>query len=348
MSFYSRRRRIGVSLALIACLTAACAGPKSPLNVGIKEVPGDVALGGPPPLEVRVVPIPPVSLPIRPRTISEFVAPKVAQAQASPQPCPTADPRLAPVDEAFNTATLPPRAGAYLFRTEGSFDLSGPNAARGNFPELSPHLVKNVYQVTKPGDLQPSWFRFDVEASMSPIATTTTTFNLVPERPNASAAAGLYIARVRTVFGDGSEEDFRPNFPGLLLLPFPALAGQEWTAQGADPRSGMAMVFHGRVEPKARVDACGVPLDSIPVHLDGDFGPLGEKGVGISPLHSVQFVSDYSIGTQFGGLILQESVEIDREFSNARLHQGYVGIINRRPELPTSDIAECDPQCLAS
>lgn len=333
-------------LPLLALLLAGCAGPRAPLNVGIKEVPGDVVLGGAKP-QIKYVPIPPISLPVTPPGVSEFILPVDREPLPSPQACPSADPLQAPARQAVNTIAAPPPAGVYLFRNDGTFELTGPNAVRGTFPEISTRVVKNIFKFTEPGTSQPAWFRFDVEASLVPVATTSTTYTLVPEHDGPGLPAGLYISRVRTAFSDGTKEDFKPaNLPGLLLVPFPASEGKTWEAAGADPRSGMAMAFTGRVGSKARVDACGVPLDAVVIHIDGDFGPSDGSGVVVSPGAQTRFVADYAIGTQFGGLSLMDTVEVDREFPAGSLHHKNHATIGSQPGLPSADVPPCEGECL--
>lgn len=371
MPLHKKKPRVGKVRAralvpAIALVLASCSGPNVPLNVGIDEVPGDVVLGS---FEqaAQSVPVPPVSLPVERSKVEEFVAAADSAAgnpppgsfdptrpsgggsrPGSPDSCPSADPLEAPAREAVRRIEKPPSQNAYLFRHEGSFEVSGPNTVRGKFPETSPRLVADPAKFTNAGTSRDAaWFRFEVEASLAPVQTTTTTYTIVPDRNPSGIRPGLYISRVRTEFGDGSEEDFRPaNFPGLLLLPFPAVQGTTWDAAGADPRSGMAMTFSGRVGPKIRVDACGVPLDAITVQIDGDFGPAGEEGMTFSPGAVTHFTAAYGIGTQFGGIFLTDKVELNREFSNGNLHYEIHATINQKPGVPKADVPECTGECL--
>lgn len=363
------RRRPGSNrmlLALISLFLAGCSGPYVPLNVGIDEVPGDVVLGSFD-QEAQSVPLPPVSLPVERSKVEEFVAaadptgdnpfpgspdptPQNDDGSKRPTPdvCPAADPLEAPAREAVRRIDKPPSRNAYVFRHEGSFEVSGPNTERGTFPETSPRLVDHPSRFTEPGSSRSAaWFRFEVVASIAPVEKTTTTYTIVPDRDPSGVRPGLYISRVKTEFDGGTREDFRPaNFPGLLLLPFPAVQGTTWDASGADPRSGMVMAFSGRVGPKIRVDACGVPLDAITVQIDGDFGPAGERGIGFSPRAVTHFTAAYGIGTQFGGIFLTDRVELNREFSNGNIHYQIHSTISQGPTGPKADVPECTGECL--
>lgn len=365
------RRRVPVLLSIVTATVtlSACSGPQVPLDVGIKEVPGDIVLGGLEPI-AKSVPVPPVSLPVSPPAVDDLVArtddaPSDAPDQlpddqpassppSRPPPgeptepiCPSADPRTAPAREARNRIALPPAEGTYQFRNEGRFEVSGANAVRGTFPVEAKRLVRNAVRFTDPGSSKPAWFRFQVEASLTPLASTTTTYTLIPERSEPGPRPGLYISRVRTEFEDGTQEDFKPsNFPGLLLLPFPAVRGEAWETSGVDPRSGMAMAFRGRVGAKQRIDACGELLDAILVHIDGEFGPAGQRGVAVSPNAVTNFIAEYGIGTQFGGLLLLDRVDVVREYSTGTVHHRNQATIGGVPKPPDADVPECGTDCI--
>lgn len=340
------RPRGSMLAALILVAMAGCAGPQAPLLVGIKEVPSDVVLTRKRP-QAATAPIPPIGLPIREPAISAFEHPIF---EAVVGPCPSADPLAAPSKEAVNTILLPPAAGTYSFRNEGSFEVSGANAKKGAFPSLSTRTVKEVFKVMTPGSTE-TWYRFDVEAVLADFYTTTT-YTLVPEQAGPTVVTGpqpgLFITRVQTQLPNGTSEDFRPaNFPGLLLLPFPFSPGVEWNAAGADPRSGTAMAFTGLVGQKVRIDACGTPLDAVTVQVDGQFGETEGPGTAISPLSQTRFAAEYALGTQFGGLSLMDLVEMTRTDPRGNLYQKNRSTINSEPGLPKSDVRICATGCFS-
>jgi hypothetical protein len=58
------------------------------------------------------------------------------------------------------------------------------------------------------------------------------------------------------------------------------------------------MQFTSTVSGKARVDACGTPLDSWILEV--------KDGKLISPTQNLDFSSTYYLGTEYGGLMLRE------------------------------------------
>lgn len=341
-----------------AFVLVACAGPKAPLSIAIKEVPSDVVLGAARRAELAVAPIPPSALPINLTSIGVFESPvteRVLGVPASPEACPIADPLAAPALEAVNTIALPPAPSSYLFRNEGTFDVSGANAKKGSFPSLSQRHVKNLFKVTTPGSPEVR-YRFDVEVALGALLTTTT-YSLIPEQSttppsldltgggDASATrAGLFIERVQSQFPDGSAEDFTPATP-LLLLPFPISPGVNWNSAGSDVESGTAMAFSGVIGQKARIDACGVPLDAWTVRIDGRFGESEGPGMAISPSSQTSFIADYAFGTQYGGLSLMDTVEMDRTGPQGSIHQKNQGTINSEPSAPFQNPPSCGAPC---
>lgn len=340
----------GAAGVVLVLALAACAGPKVPLKVGLKEVPSDIEFEAGRRAAPTVAPIPPVGLPLSPRIIRQFELPFEFPAILIPRvACPTADPLRAPAREAVNTVAAPPASGIYAFRNEGVFEVTGLNAKAGRFPSSSARRVINVAKITITGTSE-IWYRFDVEATLGDL-TTTTTYTLVPEgdvpQVKPGSSAGLFITRVRTEFVDGTEEDFRPaTAPGLLLLPFPVVVGDSWEAAGTDPRSGVTLVFTGRVGQKTRVDACGTPLDAWTVRIAGTVGEGAPGGGAISPAGYTSIVADYAFGTQYGALSLMDTVQIDRIEPVGTLHQRNHTTINIEPGFPDPQVPECGGECL--
>lgn len=344
-------RPAAASFAVFALALTACAGPQAPLNVGLKELPSDVELGAGERTTPTVAPVPPVGLPLARSAVRQFEPPFEVPAIPSPAPeaCPAADPRDAPAREAVNTVAAPPTPGDYPFRNEGLFEVTGANAKSGRFPTSSMRRVANVSRIGFTGTSE-VWYRFDVEATLGELSTTTT-YTLVPEgevpQVEPGSGAGLYITRVRTEFANGSEEDFQPTrAPGLLLLPFPLVVGHTWEAAGTDPRSGVTMAFTGRVGQKTRVDACGTPLDAWTVRIAGTVGEEPPGGA-VSPAGYTSVVADYAFGTQYGALSLADTVQIDRIEREGTLDQRNHATIHVEPTLPDPNVPECGEGCLA-
>ena len=296
-------------LVATAALLAGCGGPDRTLDVDFKEVPSNVVLGAqssPTPLAPVVgpttAPVPLVALPPPPSVVTlpppPFAVPQPGQTFRPPPPppaevpCPVVDPLKAPAVEAPSTVSTRPVAAAYLFRNTGTFEVSGADARRGTFPKVSLRTVSGALEGQ-------NGFLFEVAETLGDI-TTTTVYDVVLRQPIGSPfAPGVYIVRVTSRGADGQQSVFEP-VPELPLAAFPLTRGQKVDARGVDPRTGTAMSFTSTVTGKARVDACGEPLDSWTLDLT--------NGRLVSPTQDLEFTATYSVGTQFGGLILQDTV----------------------------------------
>ena len=312
--------RRAVALVLGAVLTAGCGGPDRPLSVGVKEVPSNVVLGAqsspsaappatsPPAttgLPVVALPPPPsvVTLPPPPFTVPDPARPAAPRLPAPPpEPtCPAADPLQAPALEAPATITARPAAAQYVFRNAGSFEQSGADARKGTFPATSLRTVSGALE----GE---DGFVFDVTETLGDI-TTTTSYRVVERQPLGSPfPPGLYVVRVTSRGADGQTAVFEPT-PSLQLASFPLVRGARVESRGVDPRTATAMSFVSTVTGKVRVDACGEPLDSFVLDLT--------EGRLVSPTQDLDFAATYSVGTQFGGLVLKETVAFTGEVDGA-------------------------------
>jgi hypothetical protein len=281
-------------------LTAACGGPQHPVSIGFKEVPSDVILGaqssptpsgaGLGPAVVSVVPPPPAVVALPPPTFDAGPGTPVPLPTASPAVCATADPLQAPSREAPPTVSAPPAKSSYLFANVGSYEVSGADARKGRFPTTSLRTVSNI---TRSSD---TVFSFDVADLLGDV-TTTTTYDVVGSSLlPAGLPPGLYIRQVKSVRGT-STSTFAPS-PELELAAFPLVRGAAVTSSGVDPRSATSMTFTATVTGKARVDACGTPLDTWVLDLTA--------GKVLGPTQNLDFTATYDVGTQYGGLILRD------------------------------------------
>ena len=301
------RRSHLLCLLVAALLTAGCGGPETPLRLGFKEVPSDVVLGdqnpdappGPadsPQGERPVQELPPsiVALPPPP-----FEARGRVPRPTPPAPaCPAADPLQAPALEAPSHIEAPPAEAQYLFRNDGRFEVSGPNARRGRFPATSLRTVKVLLR-SDDGAV----FDFSVAELLGDV-TTTTTYRVVRTAGLGAAAegaaeAGMYIRQIESVRPGEDPATFTPT-PSLQLAALPLVRGAQVQARGFDPTTATTMSFTATVSGKARVDACGDPLDSFTLDLT--------EGTLLSPDADLEFAATYALGTQFGGLILRDTV----------------------------------------
>jgi hypothetical protein len=332
-------RRKMVVLLVAALAGTGCGGPRSPLEIGVKEISSDVVLGAqkraatPVPLPPAVLEVPPpgFSTPgVRTPATEPPSGPGAPTSTAAPRPpCPEDDPLVFPKLGSTNAISALPAPGIYPYRTSGSYEITGASAAKGTFPGTSSREVKNVVRA---GDGSVS---FDVAVTLGK-DTTTTSYSVVPSSPvppnpytdmaPTPDGSGLFVTKIASVSGT-----FSPS-PPMLVLPFPAEKGRRWQVVASDPVSQQAMAYNGTVEGRTRVNGCGVPLDTIKVRLDGELRqctpatptppagppPPGQQcpavqGPGApsarpSGASAVTFVADYAFATQYGGISLEDTV----------------------------------------
>lgn len=324
------------SRALVACLAvglAACAGPRTPLEVGVKEFPTDVLYGKraeapPPPPAFNPNPGFPILIQPPPR-VSSSVSPPPSP---SPLPCPTAHPFAAPKYEARSRGRAAPLAANYPFRNKGSFENTGASKSSGTFP---PQTKRTVTKVQKASD---GSFTFQIEEDLLD-RFTTTSYRVVPDSP-LSDQAGVFITQIVTRFRAGGSDSFTPA-TAIRLLAFPAASGTEWDSIGTDPLTQMTMRFHARIgidvpnpehpdQPgvlaKARVDACGVVLDAWYVQIkDGQI--LGANT-------DLDFKSIYAVVPQFGGFPVMEDITVTGTDRGTQTKSHNLATISKEPIFP--------------
>lgn len=319
-------------LLAAASLAAGCAGPDRSLAVDFKEVPSNVVLGAqstpapaapvtvpspgsqppsfalPPPPSVVTLPPPTFEIPVEGRPVAPPLPPPPAAA------CPVAGPLVAPAVEAPATVELRPAKAQYVFRNSGRFEVSGADARSGAFP------ARSLRTVSGPAE-GPSGFAFDVAESLGDV-TTTTTYLVVQRRPlPTDLAPGLYVARTVSRDSAGQETVFDPT-PDLQLAAFPFVRGAQVESRGVDPRTQTVMSFVSTVTGKARVDACGTPLDSFVLDLTGEL---------VSTTQELDFTATYAIGTQYGGLVLRETVAFAGQDGDAGVSRTNTSTVNQVP-----------------
>ena len=301
----SRRTQL-LLIAALAAMSAGCGAPESPLSMGFKEVPSDVILGDQTPptapavpgadRPASVFPLPPSVVALPPPRFDPVERPAPLPPPAPS--CATADPLQAPGLEAPSTIDAPPADAAYLYRNSGNYDVSGTHARKGSFPPRSNRAVKTTFR-SDDGRV----FDFTVSEMLAGI-TTTTTYRVVRagdvgSAPEGTAEAGFYIRQIESTNIFGERSTFTPT-PQLRLAALPLVRGGRVEARGVDPTTATAMSFVSTVSGKARVDACGEPLDSFTLELT--------EGRLLGPEQDLQFAATYAVGTQFGGLVLRDTV----------------------------------------
>jgi hypothetical protein len=333
-----RRNFCAITAFAFAVLLTACIGPKAPLEVGVKDVPTDVLYGGkraeappPPPGSLNINPAFPILIQPPPRTRTTLPGP----ANAAPIPCPTAHPFAAPKYEARTRGRVPPIAASYPFRNSGTFENSGGQSSKGAFPATT---IRRVIDPSKPGS--DGSFGFKVEEDLGD-RITTTEYGVTPESP-LTDLSGVFIREILTTFKTGGNDRFHPQSPGVKLLHFPAEPGAQWDGHGADPLSQTAMNFHAvlgkelpdgddadtlpDLQPKAKVDACGQPLDAWYVQI--------KDGQIVGPQTNLTFNALYAIAPQFGGFPVMEEIEVKGTNRGLQTTSKNVATIGKEPVFP--------------
>lgn len=322
-----RRTLAALTALLVALFTAGCSAPDRPLSLGFKEVPSDVVLGAQ--TETTQAPRPnasPANLPLPPSIVAlppptfdigrrPGTSPPVLAA------CRAADPLRAPAVEATSGIDGPPAPAQYLFRNQGTFEVSGPDARRGAFPQTSLRTVQLVSREDE-GRL----FEFSVAETLGDI-TTTTIYRVVRAAdaagaPSVTSEPGMYIRQVESRRADGEAGVFTPT-PPLKLAALPLVRGARVESRGVDPTTATAMSFVSTVSGKSRVDACGEPLDSFTLELT--------EGTVLSPEQDLDFAATYAVGTQFGGLILRETIAFTGTDGAAGVSRSNTATISQTP-----------------
>ncbi|HVE75572.1 MAG TPA: hypothetical protein VND22_02265 [Actinomycetota bacterium] len=327
--------RVIAILALLVLLGTACAGPKIPLEVGVKEYPTDVILGAQP----EPAPPPPPSANLTPG-FPGFLQPPPPTRELPPEPirvpCPEAHPFTAPKERAPNRATQAPQPASYKFRNNGTFAVTNTangKVVRGAYPAESDRKVLNPQRSDQGG------FSFQVEIPQGD-RTTTTHYSVTPESPIPSQA-GLFIRQIVTRYPDGSADPFDPVGPGLKLIEFPAEPGKNWDTAGTDP-DGTAMLFHARIgievadgddvntdpdiEAVVRIDACGEFIQAWLIEVTG--------GRIVGPGKDITFRALYAVATQFGGLIVYDNVCMSGTDNGNQISNCNEATINSVPKPP--------------
>ena len=321
-------KRVGL-VAALALAVGACAGPSAPLEIGSKEIPVDITLGDqgqtPPPRPLGANP--------SPLAFPGFIQPPIPRPQpglTEPHPgvgaCPLADPLDAALLVARRSAPALPAQGAYRFRNQGSFTVDGVETA---YPPTTKRTVVDPRPIDAEGN-----FEFGVRISLID-ETTTTTYRVLnggtlPDR-------GIYIVRVITERASGTDS-FVPHQP-ILLLPFPPpelgtnledeiddARGDTYRSSGTDPLTSTTMILEARLAGKARVDACGEWIDAFDVEVI--------TGRIVGPSKQITFTGRYAVAPQYGGLIVEDDIQMEGTQDFVPVASANRARINRVPRDP--------------
>jgi hypothetical protein len=328
-------RRLIALLVVLVALASACAGPRRPLEVGVREFPTNVLFGSretPPPPPPASNPNPgfPVLVPPLPPPIGQPPVPGSPLGRFCPQAHPFAAPRYI----AANRATSPPVAATYAFRNDGTFEnIEGGQSTKGTFPDSS---TRTIHEEERSSDQS---YSFTITEDLG-TRTTTIRYRVVPESALADQT-GVFITQIITETDSGASEAFTPQ-PSLKLLQFPAENGAQWDSVGTDPLRQTTMSFHARIGrevpdgddpddapdlvPKIRVDACGVVIDAW--YVDVTAGQV------LGPQTNLTFSSFYAIATQFGGFPVMEHIELSGNDRGVQTESRNTATVSEEPDFP--------------
>lgn len=326
-------RNASRTLAVALLALTGCAGPRAPLDVGIKEYPTDVILGA------QQTPAPPSAIvafldsgiPIPVQAPPPRTAARATPAPTPVEPCPAADPLSAPRYEAMNKATKPPAGSSYAYRASGSMKVGGTPIA------VPPQITRAITNVKAASTQADASYTFDIAEG-----GTTTSYRVDP----TGSTPGIYITKIVTKRAGQADDVFTPQ-PPLTLARFPLEAGKTWESVSFDPGTQTTMSFQGRVgidvpNPedknttvllhKDRVDACGTYLDAYLINLRGNQG----QGPGriVSPTKNLTFTAVYAIAPQFGGFSVRDTVQTQGTISGVAIDSTLTTNINSEPKVP--------------
>ena len=336
------RRRLTLLAAATLVVTAACSGPREPLEIGVNEVASDIVMGSQSD-EPLATPMPPNALPLVREALLSPTPPPPALPEPTPTPavkCPAADAFAVPEISATTDITRPPAAASYAYRNDGGFSVSGVNTVRGRFPAESRRTITNV-ATTDEGT-----FTFDVAATLADTVTTTS-YEVIPTTVD-DENAGIFVTAIVTKTGNDEPTTFTPT-PALKFLALPVEAGTSWKAFGIDASSMKAIAFNATIENKERVDACGTIVDGVTVRINGTVAecispptpPGGDPicpgvdpgGLTFDPSTGSRetFTGRYVWGTQFGGVVLQDTIDILTDVPGASVQRTNTATIAEEP-----------------
>ena len=219
------------------------------------------------------------------------------------------------------------------YRLIRNLENIGPQTPAAEVPSYRFEMVQRAGEAYGPGAFLVSTFQVNAP------------FDAQPAPPQVEQAAGTPRVRppdsgvvlVKTELVDASGATFpgtRPFEPlvGVLLLPLDVKPGEKFNSSSADPATGKVVRAQSTVLNKARINACGEPVDgylvraaiNISDNLDSDHDGLTSTG----------YVYRYVIAPQYGGLLLQEVVEVNPE-AGVRASQLCTGQFTT-PQFPTT------------
>lgn len=224
--------------------------------------------------------------------------------------CPPIGPDAIVSEIAGPTTEAPPAAGRYLYREEGTFEVTLP-PLKGPLPPVSIREIRHPQVVPLPEDYKIDQYRLPNSGAIpfpypeadnpapgnpatgdEPVAETIPVrdaYQWVEVQPlgqedfiarTYSAGEGA-IALIKAVYSIGGQEVVFQPLLGVTIMPLgPDLTtGATFESVGTDFGTGVSMIVTGVIERKETINACGTPIDTWRVALTERIASINEGGV---------------------------------------------------------------------
>jgi hypothetical protein len=288
------KRRFGATCAALCLVALTACGPTTHDHLELRNVTTDVVYGG---QTKAAAALPGAELePGFPSFIQAPIAPRARPAEhAIEELCPQAAFSVEPAIKATANVPKPPAKGDYVYRMDGHSTFRGVDTVPG---------VEDFRRVQNSVDHKDGTFTFEV-VDAQPGQSASITYYLVDQRTGLAQYDGISITQVITKQQDGSIDQFAPATP-IRILPLPAdnvnVQNANWESAGTDGVHNVTEQISGTITKPGRVDACGNVLGGWEVHATGHI---------YSPTKNIAIDTTYTIATQFGGLSIAESLNLD-------------------------------------
>jgi hypothetical protein len=319
-----------LALVVVAGAFAACGGDGQS-GVGMANVQTDVVFGADPAnLDPgAVTPQEAVEYDALPDQVFEPVArraiPRVTPSPTAAQECPPAaleefPDMAAPLWDA-DEKKAPPREGVYRWQRAGLASSEETGGIPIEIDGFEQRIIRNVEVVSDTETEQGGndvVFTYEVvqpELGGDNVVITTYQVKSVGAPPTRSVfnptgagqdeitagepERGLVIKRIQVLDATGATvSEFAP-ITGLLLMPLRVRPGEIWSSRASDPKSGQQLQLEGKVNDRARVDACGDIIEGWEVTTT-----LVSSGDG----ETVERAYDFIVAPQYGAILLSEHI----------------------------------------
>lgn len=319
----AKRHRLAVAVFLV--VLPACLEGRA--GVGLKPLTADIVFGIPPPQQ-------PVTAPdtiIRPGPVSvtgdDFGDIPIPLGPAA-KPCNAA--RFNEVQKSADVALEGlPKEGLYRWKNRGDYNW-GPPLGRLPIVEFGDRTIVDVRKLaTSPQD-----FAYTLKQRET-LGNTRyeSTFEVITSRPNPptiqnqkyyettsqNSLNGIYLTRFVVIEEGGARSEATYN-PPVMYLPLPVPTGVTFSTTTSDPNPNSLSSFThtGKVIERRRYDACGELVEGW--FIDGS------QTYSFRDDEPVTRNYDYTIATQYGGILIFEHIETPCEnYDTAKNTCGSIG-----------------------